>query len=257
LTSSCTEQVEISYPTADDLPVKYQATLKHAMSGNDTAQVDIAFAYIDGDGVSIDTEKAIEWLKIAASQNNDEAQFNLGVLYFNAAKKSKGQPYFKEAFRWSLLQAKNDNKEAQYNVAIMYEDGLGVKKDAKKAFFWYLQSAVNGHPVSQRNVGSSYSSGFGVKIDEKKAFEWFKKSAENGDEDSMFFTGRFFGEGKVTTKDLVKAYQWMKLSLFIADQSGSDNDVVDNRKAEFEKLKSIMSNKDIEQAEIWYKRKTS
>jgi TPR repeat protein len=256
-TISCTEQVEIIYPSALDLPVKYGSTLKHALNGDDRAQVDIAFAYIEGDGVQVDNNRAIPWLKIAANQNNNEAQLTLGAVYFNAAKNGKGVENYKEAYHWYLIQAKNENKRAQFVIASLYDDGLGVEKNLQKAFEWYKKAANNDHVTSQRNVGSAYLSGWGGIKDEEISFAWFKKAAKNGDEDSMFFIGRFYRDGKVTPKNLVKAYQWMKLSLFLAKQSGSDNAIVDKRKVEFNKLKSNMTKKDIKQAELWIKRKTS
>jgi len=257
ITVSCSEKNDIRYPSASDLPTKYKEVLTDALSGSDTAQVDIAFAYIDGDGVQINNKRAIPWLRIAANKNNNEAEKTLSAIYFNAAREEHGQDKYKIAFQWNLLQAKKGNKRAQYIIASLYEDGLGIKKDLNKAFEWYLKSAKNGHIKSQRNIGSAYLVGTTVKKDENKSFIWFKRAAENGEEDSMFFIGRYYRDGIVTAKNLVKSYQWMKLSLFLAVQSGSDNDIVDKRKSEFNTLKSIMTSNDIKQAEIWYKRKTS
>jgi hypothetical protein len=67
---SCTEQTEIIYPSALDLPVQYGSTLKLALNGDDRAQVDIAFAYI----------------KSLATPGNSAINFHFDELYKENAK---------------------------------------------------------------------------------------------------------------------------------------------------------------------------
>jgi len=45
------------------------------------AQVNLAFLFLDGQGVTQDPAQAASWFSRAAEQGNSEAQQNLGVLY--------------------------------------------------------------------------------------------------------------------------------------------------------------------------------
>jgi TPR repeat protein len=54
---------------------------KDAELGVIVAQVNLAFMYLDGQGIPQDYVQAAKWFLAAASQGNAEAQYNLGVLY--------------------------------------------------------------------------------------------------------------------------------------------------------------------------------
>ena len=45
-----------------------------------TARFNLGMAYLNGDGVPKNPAKAIQWLKVAESQNFAEAQYTIGIL---------------------------------------------------------------------------------------------------------------------------------------------------------------------------------
>ena len=64
----------------------------------------------------------IDKLKIGAEIGNPEAQFALGMAYYNG----DGMPQsYGEAFKWLSLAAEQGHAEAQHNLAVMYEKGQG------------------------------------------------------------------------------------------------------------------------------------
>ena len=76
--------------------------------------------------------------------------------------------------------AKKGDIEAQYNLGVMYYNGYGVKQDYKKAIEWYEKSAIQGYAKAQYNLGAVYGNGEGVRQDYKKAKEWFGKACDGG-----------------------------------------------------------------------------
>ena len=64
------------------------------------AQVNLAFLYLDGQGVSQDFQQAADWFLRAAEQGNAEAQDNIGTLY----QQGKGIAQDKvEADKWFII----------------------------------------------------------------------------------------------------------------------------------------------------------
>ena len=47
--------------------------------------------------------------------------------------------------KWYRLAADQNNAEAQYDLGIMYENGQGVKRDRMKAVRFYRMAAGNGN----------------------------------------------------------------------------------------------------------------
>lgn len=85
-----------------------------------------------------DTEKNISWHIRAAEAGNIEAQFLLGVIYYEGENTARD---FKEAIRWYQAAAEQGHAEAQYNLGYCYADGQGVGQDMKEAFRWFKKAA--------------------------------------------------------------------------------------------------------------------
>ena len=82
---------------------------KDAELGVIVAQVNLAFMYLDGIGLTQDYGQAAQWFQKAAQQGNREAQSNLGVLL----KEGKGvaqNPV--EADKWFILAGDKTNQAA-------------------------------------------------------------------------------------------------------------------------------------------------
>ncbi len=53
-------------------------------NGDSVAQNKVGLKYLSGDEVDQNYKEAYEWFYLAAIQNNDDAQFNIALLYANA-----------------------------------------------------------------------------------------------------------------------------------------------------------------------------
>ncbi|CAG8443164.1 12262_t:CDS:2 [Funneliformis mosseae] len=136
------------------------------------------------------TSHDLDTIKQAASNDDVEAQFTLGLMYIDGSVKRDVQ----EALRWLKKSA---NK--------------GVEKDVQKALNWLTKSAEKGYIKSQLLVGRIYSEGeINTKQKDKKAFKWFSKAAEQGDVNAQLMIGHLLYEGKGVVKNDEEAFKWFE-----------------------------------------------
>ena len=86
----------------------------------------------------------------------------------------------KEAARLYRLAAEQGDEDAQYNLGVMYNNGNGVPQDYKEAVYWYRLSAEQGYANAQSNLANRYYYGEGVNKDIVYAHMWKNISASNG-----------------------------------------------------------------------------
>ncbi|MBS9767066.1 MAG: sel1 repeat family protein [Flavobacteriaceae bacterium] len=129
-------------------------------------------------------QKAFYWFKKSAEQDNANAQYYLGKMYY----KGEGTPKdTKKAFRWFKKSAEQGNSNAQYDLALMYKNGEETLTDKKQALHWLKKSAEQGLDKGQYNLGVIYYYGEGTSINKKQSAYWIRKSYENGNEKAKKF----------------------------------------------------------------------
>ena len=62
----------------------------------------------------------------------------------------------KTAAQWYRRAAEQGNAEAQFNLGLMYFNGRGVAQDYKVAAQWYRRAAEQGHAEGQTALGAMY-----------------------------------------------------------------------------------------------------
>ena len=86
--------------------------------------------------------EALEKLHEQAEAGDMDAQYNLGILYYNG----EGAPQdYVQAMNWFHLAAQQGDADAQFNLGIMIGRGEGVKKDPKISLQWFQKAAEQGH----------------------------------------------------------------------------------------------------------------
>ena len=139
--------------------------------------------------------------ELAQNPNNAELQFYLGVAY-------RLEENYTQAIEWYTKSANQGLAEAQYNLGVMYYNGQGVKRDYPKAFELFTKSANQGYAKAEYNLGVMYYNGHGIKQDYQKAFEWFTKSANQGYAEAEYNLGVMYYNGQGVSKNLNTAKQW-------------------------------------------------
>ena len=116
------------------------------------------------------------------NQSNEEKNLELATKFYN-------EQNFTKAFELYEQLAKQGNIDAQFYLGLMYYNGQGVKQDFSYAVYWYEESAIQGHAEAQFNLGVMYDCGLGVKQDYKKARELYEESAKQGNSEAQFILG--------------------------------------------------------------------
>ena len=112
--------------------------------------------------------------KLAAQKGDAEAQYMLGIRYYNGIGVAKDQA---QAVSWWRKAAAQGDTNAQFNLGFCYTYGEGVAKDHVEAAKWYRKAADQGHTKAQDKLGYCYAAGEGVEKNEAQALKWFRKAS--------------------------------------------------------------------------------
>jgi len=181
-----------------------------------TGRFNLGMAYYNGDGVTQDLSKAVQWLHVAEKQNFAEAQYVLGMILIEGEKGvpknlSRGVSLLNKAAKQdhklatkylekmdlkpepvplksarksvpsvSTFSAKEDEEILQ--EARKYYTGIGRARDYAKAYSMLLPLARGAYPEAARLVGLMKLSGKGTEKNSQDARQWLLVAAQKGDE---------------------------------------------------------------------------
>lgn len=134
------------------------ATLRaQAESGNPEAQYYLGLCYYNGRGVDHNDFIAVQWLRKAAEQDISDAQAFLGGCYIlgNGIPKD-----YTEGLKWFRKAVAKDNALAKMGLGSCYEDGLGVTKSIPTAMYWYKKAAEAGLQEALDRYNELYDQGY-------------------------------------------------------------------------------------------------
>jgi len=127
------------------------ALRRKAEAGDAKAQFDLAEAYSEGNGVTKDPAKGMEWLRRSALQGYAGAQVVLGYMYQRGINIEKDPS---EAAKWYKKAASQSDKDpkhaqtAQNHLSEMLAQGLISEKEAD----WHSHQASNTPPKQPKVV---------------------------------------------------------------------------------------------------------
>ncbi len=124
-----------------------------------------------------DYKTALDYWQPLAKAGNAEAQYHLGMMYYNG----QGVPVdFVSASRFFRSSANQGDAGAQYLIGEMRLKGKGVAQDAGLAGVWFKKAAQQDYPDAQYELGDWYFAGKGGEPDYLKAYVWFSLAEANG-----------------------------------------------------------------------------
>jgi len=177
----------------------FREKLKEANAGNSNAQYDIGAMYQNGRGVAANRDKAIEWYRKAAAQNDPKAISRLNLIKSN-----------EQRFNKTLASAGKGEVESQYDLGNMYIEGVGVDADLTKAAAWYEKAASQGYEKAQYKLGLIYYEEGSTKKNLPLAFKLFREAAEKGYPAAQFYLGKMYASGQGVKRDYEKALAWLR-----------------------------------------------
>jgi uncharacterized protein len=135
-------------------------------------------AHAQGDGVSVDKLKAIEYFREGAHKGDVNCAFALGIAYLFADGVEEDYP---AALKWLKLSADQGSTRAKAYLGLMFLNGSGVQADIDIAIQWLSEAAHEGNALAMRELGDLYFKGERVTLNMEWAKRWMGKAAANGD----------------------------------------------------------------------------
>ncbi len=211
-----------------------------AESGDPEAMIKLAMAYLNGDGVEQDNEKAADYMRQAAELDEATAQYNMGIFYIQGCGVERD---FSQAEHWLSLASDNGDGDADpilkslRELPALREKAQGEDTEAKvelakqlmamkgdsnysEALTYARKAADAGSLEAMWLLGLAYEHGRGVKQDYEEAFRRYKRAAEEGHAPSQSNLACLYARGDGVQKDMVKAEEWVRKAAEQGDEDG-------------------------------------
>lgn len=152
------------YPFNDKVKSdKYYAkafkTLKQQEAYSGDACYQLGLMYKDGLSVDRNPELAVSYFNDAAKKGNEDANYELGLIYQNELEHV-------EAFNCFMKAADKGNAKAMFEVAKAYETGMGTGRNREQAISWYTKCSETDSRIA--NEASAALKRLGKVDDEKE-----------------------------------------------------------------------------------------
>ncbi|MBO5489922.1 MAG: sel1 repeat family protein, partial [Desulfovibrio sp.] len=175
------EEAAAAY-AAGDYRLAERIWREQAEDGDGQAMNNLGVLYDLGQGVEMDTGRALHWFAESAKTGNPAGMSNYGRML----EQGRGiAPNPEEAARWFDLAARQGQAEAQYNLGMLYELGRGVSRDVRAAAAWYSRAAAQQQTEAMFRLGHCYRVGQGVEKNASRAVLLLYAAAMNGNADAM------------------------------------------------------------------------
>lgn len=214
----------------------YSAQLESlAQSGDVDAQLKVADYYYNGNGVSKDYNKAVQYYQMAASQNSPQAQGALGDCYLKGTGVSQN---IQTGLYWMQKAADNNYAPAQHCLGCYYLSGTYLQRDYSLAKKWFEKAAAQNCSLAEHNLGFMYDkwliggdilNPFDQKPQKELAVKYYLRAAqhgcvitiqkiiptlaEKGNAEAIRILGRCYEFGTALPKDEAKAIELYKQAI--------------------------------------------
>ena len=113
--------------------------------------------------------KAIKLYKLSAREGEDEANFQLGKIFYQKKDLDKAYEYFKKASDYEHIKAK-------YNLAVILSQKKFKKHSYKSSYELFYELAKQDYVKAQYKVGIYLLYGFGVEKDYVMSKAWLERA---------------------------------------------------------------------------------
>lgn len=211
-----------------------------ADEGDFRAQYYVAYLYLNGYGVTKNTELGVEYLQKSLAHNYHLAQALMGFLY---AQGEAVPVDHKKAIALYQKAADQGNTSAMLNLAVAYYLGNGVPRNLNRAIELLEKIPIDEQPSAGRYLGDIYLmrdagnteaavrayyaaaqagdlpaytalakiylDGLGVEADEERGLKYYKYAAEQGYAPAQYAIGLMYANGRGIEVNPVLGYAWL------------------------------------------------
>jgi len=120
-----------------------------ANKGDAFSQYSLGNAYLRGNEVNIDVNKALHWFKEAAKNGHAKSEYKLGYIYYSGKGVKRDN---KIAIEWFTKAAEHNYSPAQFYLGKMYAAGQGTEQDTDTALKWLNAALKNDYTPAKREI---------------------------------------------------------------------------------------------------------
>jgi len=113
--------------------------------------------------------EAIKLYKLSAREGEDEANFQLGKIFYQKKDLNQAYEYFKKASDYEHVKAK-------YNLAVILSQKKFIKHSYKSSYELFYELAKQDYVKAQYKVGIYLLYGFGVEKDYAMSRAWLERA---------------------------------------------------------------------------------
>lgn len=176
-----------------------------ADAGDDEAQLDLGEMYFEKG----EMEEALRYFHLSALQGNEDAMYLMGLRCLSYNKDE--EPDYVGAAKWFLQAAEKGHARAQLELAMLYLQGDGVEKNLRAGIKWLKSAADQGVAEAQHELGERYASGEGVPFcSPKKAVKLYRQAAKQGYTPAMVSLSICYLSGQGIEKDEEEGLRLMR-----------------------------------------------
>ena len=154
-----------------DVKEAYALMEAAAAAGNRLAQFNLAQMIVDRDPGPGGLSKAVNYYERAAGAGLPDAQYAMAQIYLNGAGGKKAD--ILAAQNWLTLAARQNFDTAQVELGTWLIEGRNGKRDMKSGFNWIKRAADAGNIAAANRLAKLYMGGLGTEPDSNLAAAWY------------------------------------------------------------------------------------
>jgi hypothetical protein len=159
--------------------------LLSAKRGSVAAMKAVAALYYTGDGVVVNHTAAVEWYRVAAGSEDNDAQLALALLL---CERHPADCHSDEVMNNLQASADGGNLEANYELA------GALLPELDEALPYYERAAERGHTFANLDLGRLYMEGqHGMRVNHTLGVQHVLRAAEDGLADAQTYSGEYQG----------------------------------------------------------------
>jgi hypothetical protein len=164
---------------AQDCNAAFELAEEGARLGSHHCQGVMADCYASGRGIRVDTALSLELARKSSGNGSKYGQYVLGALYEEGLE-GVAQNYAQAIELYGLAAAQNLD-EAQYQLGFLHKIGYYVARDVVEALRLYQLAAAQGNPGALYCVAQYHENGLGgVCKNKAEAILWYRRALAAG-----------------------------------------------------------------------------
>ncbi len=179
--------------------------------------------YYNGEGVSRDLEKAIEYMEVAAEKKAPHAMYMLGIAYLRLNRFGKDTNEISKSLLREAFQLESPYAAEYLAYIIIDEAKEGTPIDSEELIGYIEFGIENNIKSSIFQYGYIYEKGIGVDKDNEKAYSYYNVAAQQGVIRAMLKLGDWFKIGKFVNRDISYAIKWYEEAAVLGDITAIEN----------------------------------